>query len=345
MIVEHTDFKIHFLSTDQKEKIDSFLSKLRDTSQSISCKTSGSTGTPKEIELSKEALVVSAQNSIDFFKLKPKESAILCMSVDFIAGKMMIVRAMIAGLEIKVLPVSADLSGHIESSEFIALFPKQLRGLLQTKEGMKALKETKNILVGGARISPEIEGTLDANKLSIYQSYGMTETATHVALKKSGYQKEDYYRAVNGVSFGHKDGCLIINYPKVQAAPITTTDLVEIVDPLTFKWLGRSDFIINTGGYKVFPEQLEEKLEPLLKCTCMVTGLKDEEFGEKIGLILISDQPMEGLHKIAFKKLLHPFEIPKSYVCIHEFSRTPNGKLDRVKTAKKIKDSAWENIL
>ncbi len=345
MIVEHKDFKIHFLSTDQKEKINSFLSKLRDTSKSISCKTSGSTGTPKEIELSKKALVVSAQNSIDFFKLKPKESAILCMSVDFIAGKMMIVRAMIAGLEITVLPVSANLSEHIEPSEFIALFPKQLRGLLETTEGMKALKETKNILVGGARISPEIEGNLYANKLSIYQSYGMTETATHVALKRSGYQKEDYYRAVNGVSFSHKDGCLIINYPKIEASPITTTDLVELLDPLTFKWIGRADFIINTGGFKVSPEQLEAKLEPILKCTCMVTGIKDEEFGEKIGLILKSARPVKGLQKKAFKNLLRPFEIPKSYVCIHEFSLTSNGKIDRIKTAAKIKDSVWENIL
>ena len=345
MIVEHKDFKIHFLSIDQKEKINSFLSKLRDSSESILCKTSGSTGTPKEIVLSKKALVVSAQNSIDFFKLKPRESAILCMSVDFIAGKMMIVRAMIAGLEIRVLPVSAKLSGHIESSEFIALFPKQLRGLLETKEGLKALKETKNILVGGAKISPEIEGTLHANKISIYQSFGMTETATHIALKRSGYQKEDTYHAVNGVSFGHKDGCLIISYPKIQAAPITTTDLVEIVNPHTFKWLGRSDFVINSGGHKVSPEQLEAKLEPLLKSACMVTGIKDEEFGEKVGLILKSDQPMEGLRKIEFKKLLHPFEIPKSYVCIHDFERTPNGKLDRIKTAEKIKDSAWENIL
>lgn len=345
MISEHKDFKISYFSTEQKEEIETFLSILRDNSNSIRCKTSGSTGTPKEIVLSKKALMASAQNSIDFFKLKPKQSAILCMSVDFIAGKMMLVRAIVAGLDLKVFPVSSDLSMLIEPADFIAIFPKQLRGLLETSDGIRMLKETKSILVGGATISSDIEGVLKSKKISIYQSYGMTETATHVALKKSGHQAESFYRAVNGVSFGKKDGCLVIDYPKVLAEAITTNDLVELIDTVTFKWLGRTDFIINTGGFKVSPEQLEAKLSMALKCSCLVTGIKDNEFGERIGLIILGAVPSAGIQKEIFKKILHPYEIPKSYVCINEFSQTSNGKIDRVKTAAKIKDSAWKNIL
>ena len=345
MIVEHKDFKISYLVQDQKEKIEAFLSNLRDGSLSILCKTSGSTGTPRQIEISKKSLAVSAQNSIDFFKLKPKETAILCMSIDFIAGKMMLVRAMMAGLELKVLPVSSSLSELIEASEFIALFPKQLQGLISTKKGIKALKKSRCILVGGATISTEIEQFLISNHISIYHSYGMTETATHVALKRSGYKGEQYYKAVSGVSFSQKKGCLSIMYPKIQVGPITTNDLVELINPFTFKWIGRSDFVINTGGYKVSPETLEEKIEPLLKRVCMVTGIKDEEFGEKIGLILLKDEILKGISKETFSGILHPFEIPKVYVCIHEFSQTSNGKIDRVKTAAKIKSSAWKNIL
>lgn len=345
MIIEHKDFKISYFSTEQKEEIDTFLSILRDNTISIRCKTSGSTGTPKEIDLSKKALVASAQNSIDFFKLKSKQSAILCMSVDFIAGKMMLVRAMVAGLHLKVFPVSSNLSKLIVAADFIALFPKQLRGLLQTSNGIRILQESKYILVGGAPIPSEIEGVLKSHKISIYQSYGMTETVTHVALKRTGHQSEDFYRAINGVSFSKNDGCLVIEYPKILDTAITTNDLVELVNTFTFKWLGRIDFIINTGGFKVSPEQLEAKLSTVLKCTFMVTGIKDDEFGERIGLVIKSAPPIVGIEKETFKKILHPFEIPKSYVCIHEFSQTSNGKLDRVKTAAKIKDSAWENIL
>lgn len=345
MIIQHKDFKISYFSTEQKEEIEAFLSILKDASMNIRCRTSGSTGTPKEIELQKTALAVSAQNSIDFFQLKPKQSAILCMSVEFIAGKMMLVRSMIAGLHLKILPVTSNLSECIEPSQFIALFPKQLQGLVGSNRGLDALKKTKNILIGGAMLSPELEGILNVNQLTIYQSYGMTETATHVALKKSGYRGEDYYKAINGVSFDKIKGCLVISYPKIQEKPITTNDLVELIDPLTFKWIGRVDFVINTGGFKVSPEQLETKLARLLNCACMVTGITDLEFGEKIGLILKRSIPKEAVYKKFFKKKLHPFEIPKSYVCIDEFSQTSNGKLDRVKTASKIKDSAWENIL
>tara|TARA_B100000900_G_C20392869_1_gene639360 strand:- start:237 stop:836 length:600 start_codon:yes stop_codon:yes gene_type:complete len=199
--------------------------------------------------------------------------------------------------------------------------------------------------VGGAEISTEIEEILKSNKIAVYQSYGMTETATHVALKRSGYQTEDLYRALNGVSFSQKDGCLVIDYPAIQKTAIMTNDLVEIMNAFTFKWLGRADFIINTGGFKVSPEQLEAKLSKVLKFSYMVTGITDDEFGERIGLIVKGDKPTEGIHKGTFKKILHPFEIPKSYVCIDEFIHTSNGKLDRVKTAKKIKYSAWKNIL
>ena len=345
MIIEHKDFKISYFSTEQKEKIETFLSLLRDNSKSISCKTSGSTGSPKVIELSKKALMASAQNSIDFFKLNPKQSAILCMSVDFIAGKMMLVRAMVAGLDLKVLPVSSDLSMLIEPADFIALFPKQLRGLLETSNGIKILKDSERVLVGGAPIPSEIEGVLKSNKISIYQSYGMTETATHVALKRAGYQAEDLYRAINGVSFGTKNGCLVIDYPTVLAEAITTNDLVELTDAVTFKWLGRADFVINTGGFKVSPEQLEAKLSSVLKCLFIVTGITDDEFGERIGLIIKGAIPAVDIQKETFKKTLHTFEIPKSYVCINEFSQTSNGKIDRIKTAAKIKDGAWKNIL
>ena len=345
MIAEHKDFKISYLAQDQKEKIEAFLSILRDDSSSILCTTSGSTGTPKQIEILKTSLAVSAKKTIDFFKLKPKETAILCMSIDFIAGKMMLVRAMMAGLELKVLPVSSSLSALIEATEFIALFPKQLQGLLSTNKGILALKKSRCILVGGAALSTEIEQLLISNHISIYQSYGMTETATHVALKRSGYQGEQYYKAISGVSFRQKEGCLSISYPKIQVELITTNDLVELINPFTFKWIGRSDFIINTGGYKVSPEKLEAKIQLHLNRVCMVTGIIDEEFGEKIGLILLKEKILKGISKEDFFGILHPFEIPKVYVFIHEFSQTSNGKIDRVKTVAKIKSSAWKNIL
>ena len=311
----------------------------------ITCRTSGSTGIPQEIKIKKQALIVSAKNTNSFFQLEAKDKIALCMSVDYIAGKMMIVRALIAGLTLAVYPVSAKLVEELDPCEFIALFPKQLQGLMNSMEGIKKLKQCQKILIGGAPISKPLEKQLKNNKISIFQSYGMTETVTHVALKTTGYRNEAYYKAIPGVSFKIVEDCLKIHYPEMQQNPIQTNDLVELKDTSQFKWIGRSDFIINSGGYKVSPENVEEKIQEILNVELMITGVPDTEFGEKVGLVLQGSKDSINIHKSQLKLVLHPYEVPKLVTFVHSFERTANGKLDRKSSASKIRKSAWEILL
>ena len=166
MIKPSPHFKIIYHTFEQKERIDHLIKKLQDDSNLIKCKTSGSTGTPKLIEFTKKSVLVSAQNSIDFFKLQEKQSAILCVSVDFVAGLMMLVRAMIGGMHLHISPVSSNTYKYINfKADFIALFPKQLVGFLNDPKGIQTLKKINNILVGGAPINYDTENKLIASEI------------------------------------------------------------------------------------------------------------------------------------------------------------------------------------
>jgi|TARA_B110000305_G_scaffold116036_1_gene130318 O-succinylbenzoic acid--CoA ligase len=346
MINANPDFKISFHSLEQKESIEAFIKELKNDSHSIFCQSSGSTGKPKEIEISKEALVISAQNSIDFFGLKSHQNAALCLSIDFIAGKMMLVRALIAGIHIHIYPVSTNLSACINKTiDFIAIVPLQLEELLANTKGRLNLKKINKILVGGASISTRTEEQLALNELTVYQSYGMTETVTHVAIKKTGFQGEDVYRSLPGVHFETQENRLKIIYPAISEVPIQTNDIVNLVDANSFQWLGRADFVINSGGIKFSPERLEKKLNQIFDFEVMVTGIEDAKLGHKVGLIIKGEAFQQPIKKSDFKGLMHQFEIPKVYTFLNQFEKTLNGKLDRNKTAIKTKGFVWKNIL
>ena len=345
MIKPNPHFKITYHTFEQKGSIEDLLKMLKNDSNRITCKTSGSTGTPKLIEFSKKSLLASAQNSIDYFKLQEKQSAILCISVDFVAGLMMIVRAMISGMHLHVTPVSSRTYNYVSFKvDFIALFPKQLDGFINDSKGLQTLKNIQNILVGGGIINSNIENQLISNEITIYHSYGMTETLSHVALKKTGYKGENTYRALPGVSFDIKNDCLEIYYPAIRDQKLRTNDIVELIDSSSFKWLGRSDFIINTGGYKISPEELEQKMAKLFDLDFMIMGILDNEFGEKVAIVFKGQTP-QFISKKIFSENIHSYEIPKLYTVLNEFYFTQNGKLDRQMTALKTKESVWKKIL
>ena len=297
------------------------------------------------IQFNKKSLLISAQNSIGFFKFQEKQSAILCISVDFVAGLMMLVRAMLSGMHLHVTPVQSDTYKHINfNADFIALFPKQLDGFLNDSKGTQILKKISGILVGGAPINLNTEKKLISKEISIYHSYGMTETLTHVALKKTGFMGEEVYQSLPGISFGVKDNRLTIHYPDLHKESILTNDIVQLIDSSSFKWLGRADFVINTGGYKISPEQLENKISPLFDLDFMVTGIKDAQFGQKTGIVFKGEAP-KLINKKMFSGIIHPYEIPKTYTVLSTFCTTKNGKLDRKMTTLKTKESVWKKIL
>ncbi len=297
----------------------------------LKVQTSGTTGQPKAISLSKEAMKQSARKTLEFFDLHPGDSAVLCLSAQYIAGKMMIVRAMEGRLNLILQEPSSDPWKNIrEKVDFIPVVPLQLQKLLHQPEKQKFIK---TILVGGAAIDHHLERKLQKISPVVFQSYGMTETITHVALRRANSEKPfEYYRALNGVRFSVDDQQRLIVEVDFLDLPVKTNDTVNLLDEKRFIWLGRADSLINTGGIKVFPEEVEKKLSKLIYRRFFIAGIPDEKLGQKIVLI-IEGKPMEESCLDALKNrialAIEKYEAPKEIYFVNKFIETDTGKVKR----------------
>ncbi len=301
----------------------------------IRVSTSGSTGTPKLMILQKQNMVNSALATGDFFGLQAGDTSLLCLSAAFIAGKMMLVRAMVLGLEIEIAPpISNPLSNSPKNYDFVAMVP------LQVSSSIQDLNQIKTLIIGGAPVSNMLESSLQSVSTKCFETYGMTETITHVAVRALSNKKtlaspmgKNSFEALPNVSFSKDDrGCLIINAPKVSDTPIVTNDLVNLLSETTFEWLGRYDNIINSGGIKLIPEQIEAKLKGLLDCRFFIAGVPDETLGQKVALVLEGTQnPSEIKSFIDRSGVLSKYEIPKALFVVSKFSETKSGKVYRTK--------------
>jgi O-succinylbenzoic acid--CoA ligase len=255
---------------------------------------------------------------------------------------MMIIRALANNSKLLIGNVSSDtLSSISEDVHFSALVPLQLQHYLQ--QIPSNLVET--ILVGGATLSINLEQLAANYPKRIYQSYGMTETISHVALRRIQKEISPNYHALPGIEFSTNDASeLIIHYPEINPLPILTTDVVQLLDPQTFNWLGRSDFCINTGGIKLFPETIENRLANLIPYPIMITSLSDDRLGN-ILVLLIETNDLPSFSKSMFGDILGPFEIPKYFQVLQSFVKTENGKINRTLTEEKISPDAWRKIL
>ncbi len=303
----------------------------------ITVSTSGSTGIPKKTQLKKEFMINSAKATGGFFDLRVGTTALLCLPVNYIAGKMMFVRAMVLGWHMDIVESNSfPLKGIIKNYDFSAMVPMQLYNSLDN------IDKIKKMIVGGGLVSNELQSRILELPTQIYATYGMTETITHIAIKPlnivAGLNTDkDYYQTIDNVFVGTDDrNCLVINAPKISNNEIITNDLVEIISKDQFKWLGRYDHIINSGGIKLIPEQIEEKLSAVIDCRFFVAGLPDEILGEKLVLILeIQNSKFEIQNlKDKIKKLetLTKFEVPKEIYLVKWFVETETKKIQRQKT-------------
>ncbi|AXG71874.1 2-succinylbenzoate--CoA ligase [Kordia sp. SMS9] len=297
--------------------------------------TSGSTGTPKSIRLDKQAMVHSALATGDFFGIKPGDSALQCLPSNFIAGKMMLVRAMILGLKLDlVAPTSNPLEKLQKNYDFCAMVP------LQVEHSLKELHKIKTLIVGGAQASAALIERLQNVSTKIFATYGMTETITHIAVKPLNHLpkgKSVYYQTLPNIHISTDDrNCLIIDAPRITHKKIVTNDVVDIISETEFNWLGRFDTIINSGGIKLHPEQIEEKLSNFINTRFFVTAVEDTQLGEKLILIIEDESKninIEALHKtLKDSKKLSKFEIPKEIHTLKNFVETDTGKVQRGKT-------------
>ena len=304
---------------DFEKPVGDFILDWFDNNDYIEMHTSGSTGIPKIMRVPKLAMVHSALASGDFFELHPGDRALNCLPVKYVAGKMMFVRAFILGLDMDfVAPSSKPLRNNEEIYDFSAMVP------LQAQNSLESLHKIKKLIVGGAKINAKLEKELLKLPIAAFETYGMTETVSHIAAKKVG---EVAFRLLPNVSIEKDErNCLIIHAPNISEMPIVTNDLVELVGDNQFKFLGRLDNVINTGGIKLNPEQIEEKLIKLIDRRFFVAGLPDINLGEKLVLVVEGDafdipaETFDGLDK---------YERPKEILFIPKFKETGNGKIIR----------------
>lgn len=316
-----------------------FLKNWFDDSDYISTYTSGSTGKPKEIKLKKETMRNSARMTNSFFKLNESKSALLCLPASYIAGKMMLVRAIVGEFNIRTIEPQANPFVHVdEPIDFVAITPYQLNYSAKTLKD----KKIKDIIVGGGSVNSNLEELAAHIPAKMYETYGMTETASHIALRLfNSYSKTEDFSLLSGISI-HQDnrGCLVIKAPHLTENEIITNDIVEIKNQTTFRWLGRADSVINSGGIKIHPEQVEKKLEKLISTNFFITSLSDGIFGEKVVLII---EQKNGKDKVKlfleskFSEHLNKYEIPKEIYFADKFHYSESNKILKKETLHSIK--------
>lgn len=325
-----------FPQTEFEEKVISFLENWYSDAKTVSVQTSGSTGIPKVFEIEKEKMLSSAKMTCDFLNLKKGDSALVCLPVEYISGKMMVVRSVERKLKLFISSPSikplADLDREID---FCALSP------LQVENSLDKIHLIKNLIIGGAQVS-EILKTKITQKftnsntdLQIFETYGMSETLSHIGLKQIYPNPEEYFSVFDGVSINLDErGCLNISAPKLNAETLQTNDLVELKNSRQFKFLGRIDNVINSGGLKIHPEQLENILKKQLPNEVAFLGVKDETLGQQL-ILVIEGEETEKLN-LQLKNLLNEIEtsfsknhLPKHIHFLKTFPRLGNGKLNR----------------
>ncbi|WP_179345169.1 AMP-binding protein [Winogradskyella ursingii] len=321
-----------------EKEIGNFLTDWLNKKSHISVKTSGSTGFPKTIKLQKQSMVNSAIATGDYFNLVSGDTALGCLPIKYIAGKMMLVRAIVLGLEIDMVkPTSQPVFDEDKPYDFCAMVPLQVGNILDKTENIKT------IIIGGSRIPMKVLERLESGKSKYYETYGMTETITHVAVKQlesKASNGEPYFSALPNVKFQIDNrNCLIIDAPKLKVENLVTNDVVELFSDQKFELLGRHDNVVNSGGVKLYPEQIEKKLQSILNQRFIVAGEEDSELGER--LILIVENPSKSIAEIKSQidnlEELDKFEIPKAIYSINKFEETASGKIQRTKSIKTAK--------
>jgi O-succinylbenzoic acid--CoA ligase len=310
---------------DFEKPVGNFLLDWFDYKSYIEMETSGSTGAPKTISISKQAMVDSALATGDFFNLQPGNKALQCLPVKYVAGKMMLVRAMILGLDLEfVAPSSHPLDHNEIDFDFVAMVP------LQAQNSISQLKKVKKLIIGGAAVNKTLEKQLLKLPTKVYETYGMTETITHIAARKLG---EKAFTVLPYVSVSFDDrNCLVIHAPRISPEVIITNDIVELLDENQFIFLGRMDNVINSGGIKLIPEQIEQKLVGKINQRFFIASKPDDEFGEKVVLVVESEK-----HKLddSIYESLDKYEKPKEIIFIPKFLDTVTGKILRKETLNK----------
>lgn len=315
-----------------------FLSEWNNSSDKVQVHTSGSTGKPKLLWVEKQKMLNSAKITCDFLGLRQGDTALLCMPLDYIAGKMMVVRSLERGLKlVSVSPSSHPLSdkslseaGFFGSITFAAMVPMQVISTLKVPKERERLMQIKHLIIGGGAIDDRLQEALKDFPNAVWSTYGMTETLSHIALRKlNGADAGEWYQAFDSVELSQtSEGCLVIKAPLVCKETLVTNDRVEIRrqangKPL-FKILGRMDNVINSGGIKIQIEEVEAKLKSCISDNFAITKQSDNVLGERVVLLTESADP-ERIQAVCHE-ILPKYWQPKQVYHIDKLPLTGTGK-------------------
>ena len=305
--------------------LDEFLEEWNNPSPFVHVQTSGSTGAPKPMLVEKQRMLNSARITCDFLGLREGDTALLCMSLDYIAGKMMVVRALERHLKlITVEPSGHPLDNDLCQIDFAAMVPMQVYNALQVPAECERLKQIRHLIIGGGAIDDALAAALKSFPHHVWSTYGMTETLSHIALRKlNGPEASDYYTPFPSVKVSLNDeSCLVINAPEVCSERLVTNDIAELREG-RFRILGRKDNVICSGGIKIQIEEVERLLRPHLPQPFLITKRPDAKFGEVV--VLLSEGPVDEARAVC-ERILPKYYQPKAYLHVDKIPLTETGK-------------------
>ena len=315
-----------------------FLEEWHNATPYIVAKTSGSTGAPKTIRLDKDFVRQSASRTNSFFDIYSGSHLHSCVAADYIGGKMMAVRADVAGCRFTwEKPSNRPLQGigSQENIDLIAVVPSQMLHILDNLSSMPSMNA---IIIGGSAINHALHDRICNSGLNAYETYGMTETSSHIALRKIE-ANNGYFETLGGINVSIDEReCLVIGFDSGER--FVTNDIAEVLDSRHFKIKGRFDDVIITGGKKVNPVEVENKLSPYIQKPYVITSVPDVKWGSAIVLrIEDPDSPKEdtidftsgkdGVLMKTMREILEPHEVPKKIERMPSLPRTHNGKIIR----------------
>ena len=297
----------------------------------VLAQTSGSTGDPKPIKLPKSVMIRSAERTIEYFGLQAGNPLLLSLPCRYIAGKMMVVRAIVGQMNLITVDPATDFDFlQTESFDFGAMVPNQLFKLLEQSSEKLKVRNIRNLLIGGSAISSAMEEKISLLPSRVVSTYGMTETASHIAIRElSGTRKSEWYSCLPGISVSlNENDCLQVHLPEF-GEPLPTNDLAELQSDITFRILGRADSVIISGGIKYSPEALERKLGGLINRRLAISSVADEKLGERLVLVLEGASFDTTSLKLQLAEVLTSYECPKFIFFIDRFPETSSGKIIR----------------
>jgi O-succinylbenzoic acid--CoA ligase len=330
-------------TSEYEQKVSDFCQKWLAGQAEFTIKTSGSTGEPKPIILTRTQIVASAKFTGKTFGLTTGDRALVCLNVDYIAGMMMLVRGMELDLKLTIIEPLGNPFANIKNQyfDFLAFVPLQLQNLVENEKNHEILNSAKAIIVGGAAVNEVLENQLQKIKAPVYSTYGMTETVSHIAVKRlNGINKSENFQVLTGVKIGIDDrNCLNIIAEASNNELIQTNDIVEILNENEFKLIGRFDNIINSGGVKIQLEKVEKIIENEVKIMSpkrfFTFGIPDDKLGQKLILFIEGEEVPNEIKETFLKNIqaiLSKYEVPKEIYFVKYFVETPTGKVDKKKT-------------